>query len=94
MLIINRETVEELQERLKEPTERKFCLERLQKMLEIKRVLLWRAEAAESSCSLTRGLSTQFDWEVSLLEKVMQAVEEGESQKASQFLSEYVSRLS
>ncbi len=94
MLIINRETVQELQELLGKSQEREFCLERLRKMLEIKEILLWRAEAALSSCSMTGSLVSQFDWEVRLLEKAIRAVEDGEDKEASQLLSDYISQLS
>ena len=50
MLLINDEQLKALRDRLANPEQRQQCLEEIQRMVEIKQTLLWRADAAQACC--------------------------------------------
>ena len=92
MLTITRDGVEALKERVKNPSEVSQCQEELKKMLEIKAAHLWRAEA-RTCCNMPWNIQCQLDWEVRLLEGALEALEEGDREKAAAMLGDYASRL-
>jgi hypothetical protein len=92
MLVITKEGVEALKERLSDPSKGNQCKDELRKMLEIKEALLWRTEA-RSCCNIPWELQGQLDWEIKLLEGASEALEEGDREKALEMLNEYVSDL-
>ena len=92
MLIITRDGVEALRERLKKPAEAGQCREELRKMLEIKEALLWRTEA-RSCCNVPWELQGQLNSEVRLLGEALEALEAGDGEKASAILEDYASHL-
>ena len=87
MLIINDEQIKNLIPRLKDPEQRQSCLGELQKMVEIKGVLLWRADTAQACC----GWSTvvRFTNEVQFLEAALDSFQEGHPDKTASILEEY-----
>jgi len=87
MLVITKDRVEALKERLSNPSEASQCREELKKMLGIKETLLWRADAG--SCCVGCGLSTHLFEEVQLLEAALRALEEGNGSKAASLLEEF-----
>lgn len=93
MLIITKESVQALKERLKNPGEIRECKEELEKMLDIKETLLWRAENACSSCSgVGWELPASLFGETRILEEALFALEEGDAIKASSILDDYIRR--
>ena len=92
MLIITREGVEALRERLKNPGEAAECREELRKMLEIKEAMLWRTEA-RTCCNVPWELQDLLHWEITLLQGALEALEEGDGEIASAVLEDYSSQL-
>ena len=90
-MVITREKVEKLKERIKNPEEVNECRDELKKMLEIKGALLWKAEA----CSVCVGwqLPAQLSWEVQTLENTLEALQGGDTAKAVSLLEGYIPRL-
>ena len=89
MLIITKDSVNSLKERLRNPNEASQCREELKKMLEIKETLLWRADAG--SCCSAGCTATALSRDVRLLEAALQAFEEGDASKAAWLLEEFAS---
>ncbi|MCX5999168.1 MAG: hypothetical protein NTU41_06110 [Chloroflexi bacterium] len=80
MLVITKETVAALRERLTDPVQTVGCQEEIGTMLEIKRALLWRADAG--TCCAGPELAGRLFGEVRLLEGVLQALQDGDCPKA------------
>ena len=91
MLVITGERVRRLIERLQEPGWLRECREELERMLEIKSALLWRAEGARA-CIGWR-LQAHLTAEIYTLEKALEAVLSGDSQKAIAELELYITQL-
>ena len=67
-----------------------------EEMLRLGEAWLWRAEAFASCCDGTCFLSrvsTQLAWEVEFLEQALEALEEGDRNKAAAILEEYTSQM-
>jgi hypothetical protein len=89
MLIITKDSVKSLKERLRNPNEASQCREELKKMLEIEEALLWRADAG--FCCTAGCIATTLARDVQLLEAALQAFEEGNANKAAALLEEFAS---
>jgi len=89
MLVITKEKVKALKERLRNPSEASQCRGELKKMLEIKETLYWRADAG--SCCVGCSLPARLFWEVQLLEAALRALEEGDGNKAASLLEDFAS---
>ncbi len=92
MLIITKERVEELRRRLMNPAEIDRCRDEVRRMLEIKEVVLWRAEYG-TCCGGGSGLSLELTSEVRALEEALDALEQGDITKAAATLGNYSCRL-
>jgi hypothetical protein len=92
MLIITRESVEELSKRLLDPAEIEGCRDEVRRMLEIKEVLLWRADYG-TCCGGGSGLSLMLAGEVRALEEALDALEQGDITRAAATLGDYSCRL-
>jgi hypothetical protein len=90
MFIITREKIEALKQRLLDPAEASLCRQELQKVLEIKQALLWRADAG--TCCAGPCLPSCLFAEVQLLEAALQALEAGDSHKAASLLEDFASQ--
>ncbi len=93
MLIITKEGVEALKERMSNPKNIEQCRDELKRMLEIKEALLWRAEDARSRCCIPWQLPARLGWEVQALEKALASLDEGDRKGAMVRLEEYASQL-
>jgi hypothetical protein len=94
MLIITKESVHKLIQRLENPEETEACEEEIARMLEIKQTLLWRAEAARSSCSCVPWqLMAQLTTEVQLLERALEAIDSDDSVRTASILDDYIQQL-
>ena len=93
MLIISKEGVQGLKERLSDPARRDECRRELEKMLEIKGTLLWRAEAARGCCSIGWGLPAQLAGEVQTLEEALVAFDADDLASTASLLDEFIHQL-
>jgi hypothetical protein len=87
MLLISDEQIKALRSKLADPEQRQQCLEEIQRMVEIKQTLLWRADNAVACCGWPTVM--RFTNEVQLLEAVLEAFKEQQIEKASTILEEY-----
>jgi hypothetical protein len=91
MLIITKESVQQLKEKLEHSGDVGQCREELEKMLEIKGCLLWRADTG-CACAGWQ-LPAHLFWEMQQLEAALVALERGDSAKAASLLDDYISQL-
>jgi hypothetical protein len=87
MYVITKEGVESLVRRLLDPVEAGGCRSELEKMLEIKEVLSWRADAGP--CCAARVMSPGLFGEAQLLQAALQAFDKGSHQEAAALVSEF-----
>ena len=93
MLIISRQQVENLIQKLSDPAKFDECRDEVQKMLEIKSALLWRAEGPQPCCGSFGEIKTCLTSEVQILEDVLDALDKGNISQASSLLREYTNHL-
>jgi len=93
VLIISRQQVEELIHRLSDPAKFDECRDEVQKMLEIKSALLWRAEGPQPCCGSFGEIKVCLTSEVQILEEVLDALDKGNISQASSLLKEYTDYL-
>ena len=93
MLIISKRQVENLIHKLDDPTKLKHCRGEVEKMLEIKSALLWRAEGPQPCCGSCGQIKTCLTSEVQILEEVLNALDEGNISQASSLLRDYTKHL-
>jgi hypothetical protein len=87
MLLINDEQLQALRDRLAYTEQRQQCLDEIQRMIEIKQTLLWRADTAQACCGWAPVV--RFTYEVQLLEAVLEALQGGQPEQATTLLEEY-----
>ncbi|MDM7998764.1 MAG: hypothetical protein QUS33_01870 [Dehalococcoidia bacterium] len=87
MFVITREGVDSLIKRLLNPAEVSGCRGELEKMLEIKDVLAWRADAGP--CTAARCLSPGLFGEAQLLRGALDAFDRGDYQQAAALVREF-----
>lgn len=91
MLIITRESVTALKEKLASGQNVEQCQDELKKMIEIKEALLWRSERSCACVGTT--LPTSLAWETETLEEALSAVGGGRIPQAVSLLDAFISRL-
>jgi len=87
LIIINKEQVKALIDRLGDSSRIAPCIEEVKRMLEIKSTLLWRADAG--SCCVGRELPLCLDGEVRMLENILHALEEDNVVEGISLLADY-----
>ncbi|MBM4443986.1 MAG: hypothetical protein FJ020_01625 [Chloroflexi bacterium] len=87
MLIISKDLIQSLRSRLLDPKQAGQCRRELEKMLSIKEVLSWRADAGP--CCLSRSMSAPLFGEVHLLEATLEAFRRGDYPGAASSLEEF-----
>ncbi len=87
MYVITKEGVESLVKRLADPREAGSCRPELEKILEIKEALSWRAEAGP--CTAARCMGPSLFGEAQLIEAALDALDRGSHQEAAALLSEF-----
>jgi len=87
MYVITKEGVESLVRRLLDPVEADRCRSELEKMLEIKEVLSWRADAGP--CCAARVMSPGLFGEAQLLQSALEAFDRGSYQEAAALVSDF-----
>ena len=90
MLIITKESVEDLIDRLENPGELDSCQDEVRRMLEIESELLWWAESGK--CCAWQA-SANLAGKIQLLKEVLYILEEGAIKQATPLLREYANRL-
>lgn len=81
MLIITPNSVHKLAERLREPGRVRECQDELERMLQIKSALLWRADAARACIGWQLG--AQLTAEIHTLERALEAHLRGDSEASA-----------
>jgi len=89
VLVISKEQVENLINRLSDPAKFDECRDEVKKMLEIKSVLLWRAGGPRSCCGSLDEIKVCLDSEVQILEEVLGALDKHDIPRASSLLRDY-----
>jgi hypothetical protein len=92
-MIIDKETVRAERQKLSNPARLQEVTETVRKMLDIKKTLLWRADAGTccgSLCSIASSLSR----ETTILENVLSFLDKGDRIAAGRLLEEYEQLLS
>jgi hypothetical protein len=87
MYVITREGVESLVRRLLDPAQASGCRSELEKMLEIKEVLSWRADAGP--CCAARVMSPGLFGEAQLLQAALDALDKGDPEGAASLVVEF-----
>jgi len=87
MYVITKEGVESLVRRLLDPVEADRCRSELEKMLEIKEVLSWRADAGP--CCAARVMSPGLFSEAQILQAALDAFDKGNFGEAASLVSEF-----
>jgi hypothetical protein len=88
MFLINKETVRAARKKLDSPATRGEALRDIQKMLEIKQNILWRADAG-LCCGSADRITDCLVCETSILENALDSLEKGDVDGAIDFLEEY-----
>lgn len=87
MYVITMEGVDSLIKRLLDPAEACGCRSELEKMLEIKEALSWRADAGP--CCAARVMWPGLYEEAQLLQAALDAFDKGDYQEAAALVSEF-----
>jgi hypothetical protein len=94
MLIISKGQVEKLIEKLADPARFDESHDELEKMLEIKSALLWRAaDGIQPCCGTFCEIRTCLDSEVQVLQEALDALNKRDIEKASSLLRDYTKYL-
>jgi len=92
--VISKEQVENLINKLNDPAKFDECRDEVEKMLEIKSALLWRAaDGIQPCCGTFCEIRTCLDSEVQILEEVLDALDKHDIPKASSLLRDYIKYL-
>lgn len=87
MYVITKEGVESLVKRLVDPGEAGSCRRELEKILEIKEALSWRADAGP--CTAARCFAPGLFGEAQLIQAALDALDKGRYQEAAALVSEF-----
>ena len=91
MLIISRNQVEDLIDKLTDPARFDESRDELEKMLEIKSALLSRAaDGIQPCCGTFCEIRTCLDSEVQVLQEALEALDKKDSDRASALLRDYI----
>jgi hypothetical protein len=94
MLIISKQQVEKLIEKLADPARFDESRAELEKMLEIKSALLWRAaDGIQPCCGTFCEIRTCLDSEVQVLQEALDALNKRDIDKVSSLLRDYIKYL-
>jgi hypothetical protein len=91
MFIISSEQVKSLADRLRKSGGLESGLGEVKKMMEIKSVLLWRADHA-CAC-IGPGPMNRLDLEMQILQDVLAALEQGDVSRGASLLSDYAALI-
>ena len=89
MLVINKEHVKHVAQKIRASGITEEVLGNVEKMLEIKEVLLWRADTSSCCGVYMRGIMASLESEIELLKAVLSALEHNETAQAIDLLNQY-----
>jgi hypothetical protein len=92
VLIISKKQVENLIKKLADPARLAECRDEVKRMLEIKSALLWKAEP-QPCCGSYEEIKTCLTSETQILQETLNALDEGNVQRATSLLTEYMGYL-
>ena len=87
MFIIDGEKIESIRKRLHDADQARLCVEDVKKVLEIKETLYWRADVG--TCCAGPALPIHLFGQVRLLEATLQALGEGDTDRAAALFDEF-----
>jgi len=90
MLIIDKNSVSAIRQKLDNPKKIKEVTDDVAKMVEIKNALLWRSEAIAPCCGSLCSIASQLRQEVNLLESTLAALKNGDKAQTASLLEEYI----
>jgi len=93
MLIIDKDSVSSIRQKLDDLSRKQEVVDDVAKMLEIKQALLWRSEAIAPCCGSLCSIASQLNREVNLLENTLAALGGGDTAQAADLLEEYLHLL-
>jgi hypothetical protein len=93
MMIIDKDTISAIRQKIADPKKIKQAIGNVKKMLEIKEALLWRSEGMAPCCGSLSNISAHLTREVGILENTLSALETGNTAQAAALLQEYISVL-
>lgn len=91
MLIITANSVQRLIDRLREPGRARECQDELERMLQIKSALLWRADAARACIGWQLG--AQLTAEIHTLERALEALLRDDAETSARELEYYLGQI-
>jgi hypothetical protein len=93
MLIINKEHVGHIAQKIKASGINRESIDDVKKMLDIKDVLLWRADSSSCCGVHMRGITLSLESEVDILKNILSALENNDETGAVRLLEQYGSML-
>ena len=98
MLMIDKESAREniaaIKEKLANPEKKAECAAAIKKLIDIKQSHIWRVDSMSPCCGGSFcGLVSLFEAEVGILQGALDAVKEGNGNKASTLLENYLAFL-
>jgi hypothetical protein len=93
MLIINKEHVGHIEQKIKASGITEEAIGDAKKMLEIKEVLLWRADSSSCCGVQMRGITVSLESEVDTLKHILSALENNDETNAVRLLEQYGSMI-
>ena len=90
MLIINKDSVNAVKQKLGDVGKTREAIDDLRRMLEIKQTLLWRSEAMAPCCGSLCSIASHLACEVGILENTLTALENSDRSRAADLLEEYL----
>jgi hypothetical protein len=93
MLIINKEHVGHVAQKIKASGISKETIDDVKKMLEIKEVLLWRADSSSYCGTRMRGITVSIENEVAILKDIVSALENNDKTSAVHLPEQYGSMI-
>jgi phage tail sheath protein FI len=89
ILIINKELIEDITQRIASSGITSGAIADVKKMLEIKEALLWRADAGTCCGAQLRGITFSLENEVNTLKNILSALEVNNTDQAIRLLTGY-----
>lgn len=93
MLIIDKNSVNAIKQKLSSTGRTQEVVDDVKKMLEIKQTLLWRSDAAAPCCGSLCRINSQLALEVNILEDTLSALESNKTTEAARLLEKYMHTL-
>ena len=97
MLMINKESAKKditaIKEKLANPEKRTECIADIEKLIDMKRSHIWRAESIAPCCGSICGFASLFEAEIGILQDILSALKKNDNDKAVALLEDYLAFL-